>query len=232
MRKISPAQIAVFAGLFTAAALLALATACLLVTPQRSGNFHGVAWLLVFILSFYLWAIAAYRLSHRFLPLVEGELPPGSPGEFAYQVDTLFRLVLFYPLIRTYFIPTPLMRLVYLALGARMGDNTYSGGAILDPALTELGANTIIGHDAVLFSHELEGEHMALQRIRIGDNVTIGAKATVMAGVQVGDGAIVSVGAVVTKGTVIGPGETWGGTPARRLSPATVADEQGASPDA
>ncbi|MDZ7782465.1 MAG: hypothetical protein U5K56_05810 [Halioglobus sp.] len=89
--------------------------------------------LLVFAVLFYLWAFVIYRLSHHFLPLAEGDLPEGSREEFAYQVDTLFRLVLFYPLIRTHFIPTPLMRLVYLALGARMGDNTYSGGAIPRP---------------------------------------------------------------------------------------------------
>lgn len=217
MRKITPGQIAVFALLFTLAVLLAIACTALLVRPSVCGAFYGVCALLAFVLLFYLWAFALYRVSHRFLPLVEGELPAGSRQEFAYQVDTLFRLVLFYPLIRTYFIPTPLMRLVYLALGARMGDNTYSGGAILDPALTELGANTIVGHDAVLFSHVIEGDYMALARVRVGDNVTIGAKAVIMPGVKIGDGAIVAVASVVAKETCIGPGETWGGTPARRL---------------
>lgn len=218
MRKITPAQIAAFAALFSLVIVLALVTTCVLVRPALTGPFYGVACAAVFVLVFYLWAFLMYRLSHRMWPLVEGDLPEGSVGEFAYQVDTLFRLVLFYPLIRTYFIPTPMMRLVYLALGARMGYNSYSGGAILDPALTELGDNTLIGHDAVLFSHELEGAHMAIYRIQIGNNVTVGAKATIMAGVVIGDGAIVSVGAVVTKGTVIGAGETWGGMPARRLS--------------
>ncbi len=217
MRKISAAQVAVFATLLTLIAVLALATTLALVSRAWAGDFYAVAWLLVFLFVFYLWAFLLYRLSHQFLPLVEGDLPEGSQEEFAYQVDTLFRLVLFYPLIRTHFVPTPIMRLVYLALGAKMGANTYSGGAILDPALTELGANTIIGHDAVLFSHVIEGAHMALEAVRIGDNVTIGAKATVMPGVVIGDGAVVSVGAVVAKGTRIGPGERWGGMPAKPL---------------
>jgi len=217
MRKITPAQTAVFVLAFTAILLLAAGSTYMLVPRAVTGSFYGVICLLVFAVLFYLWAFVIYRLSHRFLPLVEGDLPEGSREEFAYQVDTLFRLVLFYPLIRTHFIPTPLMRLVYLALGARLGDNTYSGGAILDPALTELGANTIVGHDAVLFSHVIEGAHMALHRIHIGDNVTIGAKAVIMPGVVIGGGAIVSVAAVVTKGTRIGAGEHWGGTPARLL---------------
>jgi acetyltransferase-like isoleucine patch superfamily enzyme len=217
MRKINAGQIAVFATLITLITALGICTTALLVRESTFGQFYGVASLVVFLLGFYLWAFIVYRLSHRFMPLVEGDLAVGSRGEFAYQVDTLFRLVLFYPLIRTYFIPTPIMRMVYQALGARMGENTYSGGAILDPALTELGANTIIGHDAVLFSHELEGAHMALHRIHIGSNVTVGAKATIMAGVTIGDGAIVAVGSVVSKGSEIGAGESWGGTPAVKL---------------
>lgn len=217
MRKISGAQVAAFCALITLITVLAVLITIAVIRKEIFGDFYGVATVMGFFLVFYLCAFVVYRVSHRFMPLVEGDLPEGSAGEFAYQVDTLFRLVLFYPLIRTYFIPTPIMRLVYQALGAKMGENTYSGGSILDPALTILGANTIIGHDAVLFSHVIEGPEMALEKIHIGDNVTIGAKATIMPGVIVGDGAIVSVGSVVTKGTQIGAGEFWGGTPAKRL---------------
>ena len=151
------------------------------------------------------------------MPLAEGELEPGSRAEFAAQVNILFYLLLFNSLIRTHFLPVPLMRLVYLALGARLGPNTYSAGTLLDPPLTEFGANCIIGHDAVLYAHAIEGSRFALARIRIGDGVTIGAMAVVMSGVAIGDGAIVSAGAVVLKDTKIGAGEVWGGVPARRL---------------
>ena len=99
-------------------------------------------------------------------------------------------------------------------------DNTYSAGAILDPPLTFVGANTIIGHDAALFSHAIEGSHFSLNAIRIGDNVTIGATAVIMSDVIIGDGAIVSAGAVVSKGTRIAAGEVWGGMPARLLKAA------------
>lgn len=86
------------------------------------------------------------------------------------------------------------MRMIYLALGARLGAETYSAGTILDPPLTEVGARSIIGHDAVLFSHVVEGAALSLAPIRIGDDVTIGAKAVIMPGVVIGNGAIVAVG--------------------------------------
>lgn len=221
MRKITGAQISTFMTLLFIIIGLSFITTSQLASRAIFDELYPLAFVVILTLSFYGFAFITYRLSHKLMPLAEGDLNIDSPEEFAYQVDTLFRLVLFYPLIRTYFIPTPLMRLVYQALGTKMGTNTYSGGSILDPALTVLGANTIIGHDAVLFSHVIEGSHMALLPITIGDNVTIGAKASIMPGVIIENDAVVSVGAVVLKGTHIKAGEKWGGVPAKKLSPRT-----------
>jgi acetyltransferase-like isoleucine patch superfamily enzyme len=217
MRAITGPQIAVFMTLFSLAIALGAGTTWGLLGGLPLGDFRGVVLVLAGVVFIYLYAFALYRLFLRFVPLPEGELAEGSRGEFAAQVNILFYLMLFNSLIRTHFLPVPIMRLVYLALGARLGPNTYSAGVLLDPPLTEFGANCIIGHDAVLFSHAIEGRRFALAPIRAGNNVTIGATAVVMSGVRIGDGAIVSAGSVVLKDTVIGPGEVWGGVPAKRL---------------
>lgn len=88
---------------------------------------------------------------------------------------------------------------------------------ILDPPLTHIGDNCIIGHDAVLFSHAIEGKKLSLTAIHIGNNVTIGAHAVVTSGVTIGDGAIISASAVAIKSSHIGVGEVWGGVPAKLL---------------
>jgi len=217
MRKITPQQISLFFLMFGLILVLGVGTAYGFVGKLPLGDFRGVTVFIGAVVLIYLWGFLVYRLFLHFLPLKEGDLAEGSREEFSAQVNNLFYLMLFNSLIRTHFLPTPLMRLVYQALGARMGDNTYSVGAILDPPLTEFGANCIIGHDAVLFCHAIEGSHFSLSRIRVGDNVTIGATAVIMPGVRIGNGAIVSAGAVVLKDTQIGPGEVWGGVPARRL---------------
>ncbi|KAF0103176.1 MAG: putative glycan acetyltransferase [bacterium] len=217
MRAIDAKQISLFFLLLGVIIALAVATTWFALGGLPLGDFRGVVLTAAGILLFYLYAFAVYRLFLWFMPLREGELAEGSREEFAAQVNILFYLMLFNSLIRTHFLPVPLMRLVYQALGTRMGANTYSAGVILDPPLTELGANCIIGHDAVLFSHAIEGRHFALARIRVGDNVTIGATAVIMSGVSIGDGAIVSAGSVVLKDTQIGPGEIWGGVPAKRI---------------
>lgn len=217
MRAITPAQIVVFNLLLALILALGISTTRLLFGDLPLGDFRGVFLVAVGVVIIYLYAFLVYRLFLRLLPLHPGELAEGSREEFAAQINILFYLLLFNTLIRTHFLPVPLMRLIYQALGTRMGPNTYSAGVILDPPLTELGADCIIGHDAVLFSHAIEGRHFALAPIRIGNRVTVGAKAVIMAGVHIGDGAIVSAGAVVRKDTRIGAGEIWGGVPARRL---------------
>lgn len=217
MRKISPPQIVLFILLFGSILVLGVITAYGLLGALPPGDFRGVTVVGGAVVLIYLYAFAVYRLFLHFMPLVEGDLAEGSRAEFAAQVNILFYLMLFNSLIRTHFLPVPLMRLIYQALGARMGANTYSAGTLLDPPLTEFGANCIIGHDAVLFCHAIEGRRFTLSRIRVGDNVTIGATAVVMCGVTIGDGSIVSAGAVVLKDTRIGPGEVWGGVPAKRL---------------
>lgn len=217
MRKITVPQITLFLLLLTLIIALGVATTYGLLGALPLGDFRGVVLVAAGVLFIYLWAFAVYRLFLHLMPLAEGELAEGSREEFAAQVNSLFYVVLFNSLIRTHFLPVPLMRLVYQVLGARMGENTYSTGVILDPPLTEFGANCIVGHDAVLFSHAIEGRHFALSRIRVGDNVTIGATAVIMPGVCIGDGAIVSAGSVVLKDTRIGPDEVWGGMPAKRI---------------
>src|SRR6185437_14265552 len=126
----------------------------------------------------------------------------------------LFYLIFFNPVMRSSLLPIPMTRLLYRALGASIGENTYSGGIIYDAPFVELGGNCLIGEHALLVPHVIEGQRLALYPIRVGNGVTIGARATVLGGVTIGDHAIIATGAVVTKGTVIAAGEIWGGIPA------------------
>lgn len=217
MRKMSIGPIAVFSLLYLLIIAMSVATTRLLFSGQELGDFRGFVMFASFVAFAYLYGMAVYRLFLYTMPLGQGELRPGSREEFAANVNVLFYIMLLNSLVRTNFLPTPLMRVVYLALGARLGNNTYSAGAILDPPLTHIGDNCLIGHNAVLFAHVIEGSRFSLHPIRIGNGVTVGANAVVMAGVTIGDGAIVSAGAVVRKGTQIPAGETWGGVPARHL---------------
>lgn len=223
MRKINGAQIAVFFVFFALAVAAAAATTWVAFGRLPLGDFRGVLLSIAFVVLLYVYALLLFRLFLRLFPLRAGEIPPGSGQEFVYHVYLLFFLILFYPLMRSGFVPVPLMRLLFQALGARMGANTYSSGIILDPLFVELGDNTLVGQYALIVPHVIEGERLAHYPIRIGSNVTIGAGATVLSGVTIGDNAIVSTGAVVRKGTQIGAGEIWGGVPAKLIGERSTA---------
>ena len=217
MRKITGGQIGFFLFLLVLIVALAVYTANFVARKAWLGDFYGVIYVILLVLFVYLWAFVAYRLFLRFCPLQEGYVEPGTRAEFAAQVNILFYLMLFNTLIRTEFLPVPVKTLVYAILGTRIGTNSFSPGTILDPPLTEIGDNTIIGHHATLYSHAIEGSRFSLDKIVLGNNVTVGAHAIIMSDVIVGDGAIVSAGAIVRKGARIGANEIWGGVPARRL---------------
>jgi acetyltransferase-like isoleucine patch superfamily enzyme len=217
MRKITFGPIALFSALLLLILTFGVGSTLLVLRPIPLGDYRGVVTVGLGTLLIYLYAFAVYRLFLKAMPLREGPIAEGSREEFGYHVYLLFYLILFYPLTRSRFIPVPLMRLVYQALGAKLGPNTYSSGTILDPPLTFIGANTIIGQDAVLYSHAIEGSRLSHHAIRIGDNVTIGANAVVMAGVTIDSDVIVAAGAVVMKGANLNRGEVWGGVPAKQL---------------
>lgn len=217
MRKITGVQIASFFALLAVAATAAVGTVRLLLGALPLGDFRGVALTAAGVLLLYVYAVAVYRLFLRLFPLRPGEIAPGSGQEFVYHVYILFFLILFYPVIRSGILPTPLARSFYIALGARLGDNTYSQGIIHDPPFVEIGADSVVGQSALLVPHVIEGNRLAHYPIRIGNRVTVGASSVVLSDVEIGDDATVAVGAVVLKGTRIGAGETWGGMPARRI---------------
>lgn len=217
MRQILFSQILVFLVLVSMVLALAVLTPAILLGELPLGDFRGVVLVLVGLFFLYVYAIIFYRAFMFFFPLQAGEIPPGSSQEFIYHVYILFYLMLFYPIMRSGFVPAPLMRLFYLALGTRLGTNTYSQGIIHDPPFVEIGNDSVVGQYAILVPHVIEGQLLAHYPIKIGNNVTIGAHASILAGVEIGDGAVVATGAVVTKGTRIEPGEVWGGVPAVRL---------------
>ena len=217
MRNISLRQIATFLFFSLVSLSLATVTTVKVLGGAPLGDFRGIVLLLFGLLSFYIFSILTYRAFLWVFPLHPGEIEPKSKQEFIYHVYILFYLMLFYPVMRSGFVPAPLMRVFYLCLGTQMGKNTYTQGIIHDPPFVDIGNDSVIGQFAILVPHVIEGERLAHYPIKVGNHVTIGAHASILADVTIGDGAIVATGSVVRKGSRIGAGETWGGVPAVRI---------------
>jgi acetyltransferase-like isoleucine patch superfamily enzyme len=223
MRKITVAQIAAFVALQAIVVALTWATVFLGVDRLPLGDFRGVVLSIALVVFLYGWAVVVYRLFLAAWPLRPGDIVAGSGQESVYHVYILFYLILFYPVLRSGLLPTPAMRLFYLALGTRLGRNTYTQGILHDPPFIEIGADSVVGQSALLIPHVIEGDRLGHYPIRIGDRVTIGALSAILSDVTIGDDAIVATGAVVAKGSRIAAGEVWGGVPARRIGPARAA---------
>lgn len=217
MRKINTLQILVFCFAWSAALAMAILTSSQLLGRLPLGDFRGVVLTASGLIFLFIFAILIYRGLLWLSPLKSGEISGGSREEFVYHVYLLFFLLLFYPVMRSGLVPVPIMRIFYLGLGARLGENTYSSGIIFDPIFVEIGANCIVGQSALIVPHVIEGDRLAMYPVRIGNQVTIGANAIILSDVVIGDHAIIAAGAIVSKGARIGNGEAWGGVPARRL---------------
>lgn len=217
MRKIKNFQILIFSCLIIFSAAAAVYSSGTIAALVFDGN-YGYKPLFIFILSiliFYIFTIAIFRAFLRLFPLKKGDIERDSKDETVYHVYILFFIMCFYPLMRSGFLPFPLLKLLYLCLGAKMGDNSFTGGIIHDPIFVKIGSNCILGQGSLLVPHQIEGEKLSHQPIIIGDNCTIGALSIIFQDVKIGNNSIVAASAVVTKGTIIGDDEIWGGIPAK-----------------
>lgn len=103
-----------------------------------------------------------------------------------------------------------------------LGKGVLNIGNIVDPDLTEVGDNALIGGTSVLVAHAvLVRQDGALvftsAPIKIGRRATIGGEAFIALGCVIGDDAVLEPRTVVAPFTQIPAGEVWGGNPASFL---------------
>ena len=95
-----------------------------------------------------------------------------------------------------------------------IGENTRIGSFVIMGAGTWIGKNCQI-HGMAAFADQ--GNHFDKDVVApiLGNNVILGTRCTIMGGVHIGDNAVIGAGSVVM--CDVPAGETWVGTPARKL---------------
>jgi hypothetical protein len=115
-------------------------------------------------------------------------------------------------------LPSPLKKIFYWSLGAKLGSGPMMlGGRLTDPHLITIEEGAVIGGDCWLLAHAMarfDKNVLILKPIIIRRDAIIGALSLVMPGVEVGEGAMLRAMSYVPMNTVIPAGETWGGAPA------------------
>ena len=107
----------------------------------------------------------------------------------------------------------------YLRLsGARLGRRVYVNSlSISDYNLLDFGDDVVIGADAHISGHTVEGGVVKTAGVRLGRNVTIGIGSIVDIDVDAGSGCQVGALSLVPKHTKLDPGGIYAGIPAKRI---------------
>ena len=201
-----------FFPVFTFAVLTCIQVLLSVYSAQKlSLNFAGG------VLLFYFYLMVFLRIGLRLFTIPEGPIKQFSREECCHQYYQLVYMFFLLPIMRAGIIPTPMTRLFYKALGAKVGPASYFGGLVFDPQFIEIGSNSLMGERSLLVPHLIEGDSLSFHKIRIGNRVTVGANSVILPGVTIDDDAIVAALSVVPKHTHIGEGEVWGGNPARLI---------------
>jgi acetyltransferase-like isoleucine patch superfamily enzyme len=138
----------------------------------------------------------------------------GHPVFFLWVAHFVLRRCLDLPPLSTLIAQSNLLRfLVLRCFGARVAFSASmsSDAVVLDPALLEVGAGSVVGSQSLLGGHLLTGRLLRLETIRIGAGVLVSARCALGPGVTVGDGAQLGFGAVLGLRCEVGPGAKVGG---------------------
>lgn len=122
----------------------------------------------------------------------------------------------FYPWVIEY----SFFRNIYFKLMGAKIDSTLIASrttSIPEPWCLQAGKNVIFGVGTAITGHKVEKQTLSLGPVKIGNNVTIGAKSIIFPNVEIGDNVLVGANSIVVSGSRIPAGETWSGSPAKKV---------------
>jgi non-ribosomal peptide synthetase-like protein len=118
---------------------------------------------------------------------------------------------------------TPLLRLYYRLLGARIGRDVFLGLSDLDaPDLVRIGDGAVLSEGALLATTSVERGLLRIGAATIGARAHLGTMAVVGRNAIVGDDAVLEDLSALPAGETIPPCEIWTGSPAERTGQARL----------
>ena len=127
---------------------------------------------------------------------------------------------------------SPLLSAYLRLLGADVGRNCHiATSAISLPSLISIGEEASIGYGVQVRPWVVEGGHVVVERVMIGDRAFVGAGSVLEPGSAICAGAMLAEQSSTGRDQIIGAGERWAGSPSApsdRIDPAL--DEMDAVP--
>ncbi len=129
-----------------------------------------------------------------------------SPGTFKYvpgKLPSAWHKKMGYLRLLEIITPQEYKVKLYRKCGASIGDNVVLAGRIMEPDMTTIGENTIIGVDALVTAHEiiLQNKQMVIRfaPVTIGKNCVIGAKSVILPGANIPAGTMIPAHSIIKK---------------------------------
>ena len=167
---------------------------------------------------FYAGNLVCYKWLLIRTPRRTGIMAPGSRFEHEHNLLVLYFLFYLYPISFSKLLIPPFTSIWHRFLGARIGKASFPSACLIgDSQYVTVGDECVLGANSILSPHISVGNYYALEKIELGNRVTIGVQSVVYGGVRIGDGALVLPHSCVTPGARIGPNEMWGGNPAKKV---------------
>jgi acetyltransferase-like isoleucine patch superfamily enzyme len=124
-------------------------------------------------------------------------------------------------LVGSLFRASPLWTLYLRLNGARLGRGVFINSLFVnDHNLLDFGDRVVIGGDAHISGHTVEGGFLKTAHVRLGPDVTIGIGAVIGIGVEAGPGCQVGALSLAPKHAKLEAGGVYAGIPVRRIDDA------------
>lgn len=195
--------------------------------------FQTYSWLLVrivvlsmaFVPAYLIFAFSLMVLSAFATKVTGWRTPPESEMPIAsldWPVLHWARYMVIGHIVRlfagVFFRATPLWTFYLRLNGARLGRGVYVNSlAVSDHNMLEFGDYVVIGDGVHLSGHTVEGGLLKTANVRLGRGVLVGLGSVVGIGVEAGPGCQIGALSLVPKFTTLDAGETYVGTPVRKL---------------
>jgi non-ribosomal peptide synthetase-like protein len=114
---------------------------------------------------------------------------------------------------------TPWLAPYMRCMGSSVGKGSYLGYAkgFLLPDLIEIGDNVSLGYGVTLEAHAIRDGWLYQGHIKIESNAFIGNNSVIMLGASVGESSCVLEQSLVAENQSVPNGETWSGSPSKRV---------------